>query len=146
MATCAGRLLQPQHSRRRQSRQIRLAESVSVWNVKSDIARLRPDAWGRACWISVLPTPEIRGLHPEEKNMSDTKNASGAQVPCISLLDNEELSHAIVQTFNLLGRCSPHSDEMKRTQAHYDRLLTEREARLSNDQNEGRQEPPERKP
>ena len=45
-------------------------------------------------------------------------------------LDNSELSHAIVQTFSLLGRCTPYSEEMRRTQARYDKLLTEREARL----------------
>jgi hypothetical protein len=32
-----------------------------------------------------MPTPEIRGLRPRRKPMSET-NASGAQVPCISLL------------------------------------------------------------
>ena len=58
--------------------------------------------------------------------------AAGSTSRSMHLLDNSELSFAIVQTFNLVGRCSPHSDEMKRTQAHYDRLLTEREARLSN--------------
>jgi hypothetical protein len=31
-------------------------------------------------------TPEIRGLRPKEKPMSEQENASGAQVPCISLL------------------------------------------------------------
>ena len=63
----------------------------------------------------------------------DALQAAGSTSRSMHLLDNEELSHAIVQTFNLLGRCSPHSDEMKLTIAHYDRLLTEREARLSND-------------
>lgn len=33
----------------------------------------------------VRPTPEIRGLRPKKNTMPDT-NASGAQVPCISLL------------------------------------------------------------
>lgn len=45
--------------------------------------------------------------------------------------DNSELSAAIVQTFNLLGRCSPHSEELKRTLVHYYGLLAERDARLS---------------
>ena len=31
-------------------------------------------------------TPEIRGLRPKEKLMPSEQNASGAQVPCISLL------------------------------------------------------------
>jgi hypothetical protein len=33
-----------------------------------------------------MPTPEIRGSCPKEKTMSEKENASGATVPCISLL------------------------------------------------------------
>lgn len=32
------------------------------------------------------PTPEIRGLRPKENGMPQSENASGAQVPCMSLL------------------------------------------------------------
>ena len=36
------------------------------------------------------PTLEIRGLRPKEKAMSKKENASGAQVPCISLSADSE--------------------------------------------------------
>jgi hypothetical protein len=36
-----------------------------------------------------VPTPEIMGLRPKEKPMTET-NASGAQVPCILLLGGRD--------------------------------------------------------
>jgi hypothetical protein len=49
-----------------------------------------------------------------------------------SLLDNRELSDAIVQTFSLLGKCTPHGPEQTRLREHWWALLSERERRLSN--------------
>jgi hypothetical protein len=49
-----------------------------------------------------------------------------------SLLDNRELSDAIVQTFSLLGKCTPSGPEQGRLREHWRALLFERERRLSN--------------
>lgn len=46
--------------------------------------RLPSWKWRLAMWC--LRTPEIRGLRPKEKTMSEQEHASGARVPCISLL------------------------------------------------------------
>ena len=42
-----------------------------------------------------------------------------------------DLSGAIAQTFNLLGRCTPNGPEQKRVRIHFNLLLTERERRLA---------------
>lgn len=46
-------------------------------------------------------------------------------------LSNEELSHAIVQTANLLSRETPDAEFKRLTREHYSRLLAERASRLS---------------
>jgi hypothetical protein len=50
-----------------------------------------------------------------------------------ALLSNAELSNAILQTFDIINRSSPHGPEITRAREHWLAFLAERERRLSND-------------
>lgn len=47
-----------------------------------------------------------------------------------SLLNNRELSDAIMQTFELMNHCAPCGPEIERARKHWCILLSERESRL----------------
>ena len=57
------------------------------------------------------------------------------------LLNNRELSDAIVQTFALLKHCTPNGPEQNSLRGHLWALLSERERRLSNEQVEAPNRP-----
>ena len=79
-------------------------------------------------------------METAEKTIEATEEVGAVSMsPSASLLDNQELSHAIVQTFNLLGRCTPNGPEQTRLREHWWALLSERERRLSSASDEGRQ-------
>jgi hypothetical protein len=60
------------------------------------------------------------------------KNRRGPAVSSTRLLDNSELSAAILQTFDIINRSSPNGPEITRAREHWIALLAERERRLSN--------------
>ena len=72
-------------------------------------------------------------METAEKTTKSTEEAGAVSMsPSTSLLDNRELSDAILQTFSLLGKCTPNGPEQKRLREHWWSLLSERERRLSN--------------
>ena len=74
-------------------------------------------------------------METAEKTIESTEKVGAVSMsPSTSLLDNRELSDAIVQTFSMLGKCTPNGPEQKRLREHWWELLAERERRLSNDQ------------
>ena len=62
----------------------------------------------------------------------DALPAAGSTSRSMHLLDNSELSDAILQTFDIINRSSPNGPEITRAREHWYALLTERERRLSN--------------
>jgi hypothetical protein len=68
-----------------------------------------------------------------------SENAGGPAVSSTRLLDNSELSAAILQTFDIINRSSPTGPEITRAREHWNALLAERERRLSNDRLHGRE-------
>jgi hypothetical protein len=67
----------------------------------------------------------------------DALPAAGSTSRSMHLLDNSELSDAILQTFDIINRSSPQGPEITRAREHWWALLAERERRLSNTRNQG---------